>query len=158
MNKNICCRYDKLYFTNVSALTVKYGTCRAKPGGTCAVRIGLFFSARYVTLLRSLRLLLTRPPSRQNLLSSLIRALHIHFLVFYMICYNHMYDICCLLSTLVFYYVWCLPSYCVWYLCGGLFYFAHLHLDLLIAAFLCAFPRTALNYGYLLNVIGSECT
>ena len=34
MSKNIFCRYGQFYFTNVSTLTLKYGTRRAKPAGT----------------------------------------------------------------------------------------------------------------------------
>ena len=58
------CRYGKMHFTNASALAVKYGTRRAKPAGS-AIEFCLL-SARYDTLFRSLRLILTRPPSRQN--------------------------------------------------------------------------------------------
>ena len=88
MSKNIFCLYGKLYFTNVSALTVKYGTRRAKPAGTCAVRIGLFLSARYVTLLRSLRLLHAHLPAKFTIILN-TRIEHIFSCVLYDLLLSH---------------------------------------------------------------------
>ena len=68
-NKNVFSRIDKIYFTNASALAMKYGTCRAKPAGS-ALCVSLF--CPHVTLFRSHRSILTRPPSRQNCTTILI--------------------------------------------------------------------------------------
>ena len=89
MSKNIFCLYGKIHLTNASALAVKYGTRRAKPAGN-AIEFGLL-SARYISHFVSITSINLNPPT----VPATLTTIHIHYLVFYMIRYYHMYDICC---------------------------------------------------------------